>query len=231
MRKIKFLVLGLVLAFSSQIAQAQDSTYIANEYAKALALYNTAQRYNDAALSKQALIEMSILNPGDTAVLRTLAELYYNSSAFVSSTIVALDMMAVDPNSQVAQEIAALSYENLRLYDKAIEQYEKMWLTSENVNILYQIAYLQYSLQRFTEAKTNLDILDSKVTDEDKIALNKSDGSVQEVNFSAAMSNIRGLIALEEGNSEEAKGHFSKALEINPDFEAAKLSLDGINKN
>lgn len=230
MRKIKFLVLGVMLAFSSQLAQAQDSTYVTNAYAKAVAMYQTAQKYNDIALSKQALIEISILNPGDTAVLRSLAEIYYNSQAFVSSAIVAMDMMQVDPNSIIAQEIAALSYENLRLYDKAIEQYEKMWLSSENVNILYQIAYLQYSLQRFTEAKTNLDILGEKVTNEDKISLNNSDGNPQEVLFEAALYNLRGLIAVEQGNNEEAKGHFNKALEISPEFDAAKASLDGLNK-
>ena len=231
MRKVKFLVLGLVMALFCQTAQAQDSTYVANEYAKALALYNKAQRYNDAALIRQSLVEMSILNPTDTTVLRTLAELYYNGSAFVSSAIVAMDMMNIDPNNLFAQEIAALSYENLRIYDKAIEQYEKMWLSTENVNILYQIAYLQYSLQRLTEAKTNLDILEDKVSDEDKISINKSDGTVQEVQFKAAMMNLRGLIAVEEGNNDEAKGHFTKALEISPDFEAAQLSIDGLNKN
>ena len=229
MRKAKYLVLGLLLTFSSQLVQAQDSTYISNEYAKALALYQRAQKYNDSQISKQALMEMALLNPSDTAILRSLAEIYYNSSAFVSSAIVALDMLAIDPNSVIAHEIAALSYENLRLYDKAIEQYEQIWLSTENVTILYQVAYLQYSIKRFTEAKSNLEILDTKVGDE-KIALNKSDGSGQEVSFKAAMLNLRGLIAIEEGNTEEAKGHFTKALEMNPDFEAAKLSLEGLNK-
>ncbi len=230
MRKIKFLFFGLVLAFSSQVAQAQDSTYVSNEYTKAKAMYQAAQRYNDATLTRQALLELVLLNPSDTAVLRNLAELYYNSQAYVSSAIVAMDMMTVDPNSVIAQEIAALSYENLRLYDKAIEQYEKMWLTTENVNILYQVAYLQYSLQRFNEAKTNLDILDEKVTNEDKISLNKSDGQAQELPFEAALFNLRGLIALEEGNTVEAKSNFSRALTISPDFDAAKKSLEGLNK-
>ena len=60
MRKIKFLVLGLMLVFSSQIAKAQDSTYVSNEYTKAVAMYQAAQRYNDANLVKQALLEMII---------------------------------------------------------------------------------------------------------------------------------------------------------------------------
>ena len=101
------------MVFSSQIAKAQDSTYVSNEYTKAVAMYQAAQRYNDANLVKQALLEMIILNPTDTAILRNLAELYYTTGAYVSSAIVAMDMMSVDANSVVAQEIAALSYENL----------------------------------------------------------------------------------------------------------------------
>ena len=228
MKKFKLLFLVLFLAFGSQMAMAQDSAYVNNEYAKAMALYNRAQRYNDAMVSKQALLEMAILNPGDTAVLRSLAEIYFGNGQYVSSAMVAMDMVKLHPNNLFALEVAAVSYESLRLYDKAIEQYEAMWLATDNSTILYQIAYLQYLIDRFAEANANLDILVSKTADQN-IGLSKEDGSTQEVKFSAAIENLRGLMALDQGDKEKAKGHFTKALEISPEFEAAQKSLSGIN--
>lgn len=229
MKRIKVLFLALFLGFVGQEAMAQDSTYINNEYAKAVALYNRAQRYNDALASKQALLEMAVLNPRDTSVLRSLAEIYFSNSQFVSSAMVAMDMVTMYPNNLFALEVAAVSYENLRLYDKAIEQYEAMWLATDNTTVLYQIAYLQYLIDRFEQAISNLDILASKTTSEEGISLAKQDGTTQEVKFAAAIQNMRGLIALDQGNKEKARGHFTKALEISPDFEAAQNSLAEMN--
>lgn len=226
MKRIKLFVLALTLLLMAQVSvKAQDSAYVSNEYSKAVAMYQLSQRYNDGPLQKQALIEMVILTPRDTAVLRSLAELYYNNGQYVSSALVAQDMNTVDPNSIVAMEIQALSFENLRLYDKALESYEKLWLQTDNNNILYQIAYLQFSLKKYSEASNNLSILDSKITDADTLQLNKSDGNVQEVKFKAAMMNLKALIALDQGKTEEAKGLLQQALNISPDFEAAQLKL------
>ncbi|NVJ48172.1 MAG: tetratricopeptide repeat protein [Cytophagia bacterium] len=228
MKKFRLLFLALILGFGSQMAFAQDSAYVNNEYAKAMALYNRAQRYNDALVSKQALMEMAILNPGDTAVLRSLAEIYFGGGQYVSSAMVAMDMVKIHPGNLFALEVAAVSYENLRLYDKAIEQYEAMWLATENATVLYQVSYLQYLLDRFAEANANLDILVTKTADEN-ITLSKEDGTNQEVKFLAAIENLRGLIALDQKNNEKARGHFTKALELSPDFEAAQNSLAGMN--
>ncbi len=230
MRKIKFFTLVFVLTLGSQCVMAQDSTYLSNEYAKALALFDKSQKYNDAVITKQALYEILILNPNDSSALRSLAELYYNNSQFTSSALVGLDFLQRYPSNMIALEVIALSYENLRLNDKAIEYYEKLWLQSDNSNTLYQIAYLQYSLKRYDESIANLGILDTKLKDEDKIALSKSDGSAQEVSFKAAVFNLKGLIAVEQGKNEEAKTNFSNALKLNPDFEIAKKSLDALNK-
>lgn len=230
MNKFKLLVLSVVLFCVTQSAMAQDSTYISNEYAKAVALLNRAQRYNDGVLTKQALMEIAILTPGDTAVLRSLAEIYFGNGQYVSSAMVSLDMLSMHPNNLYAQEIAALSYENLRLYDKAIEQYESMWLATDNASILYQISYLQYLQDRFEEAKANLTILESKSKPEDTITLSKQDGSSQDVSFAAGIANLRGLIAQDQSDKEAARSFFTKAIEISPDFEAPKVSLEELNK-
>jgi tetratricopeptide (TPR) repeat protein len=229
MRKIKFLVVLCVL-FAAVKSQAQDSTYISNEYAKAIATYQLAQKFNDQEATKQALMELMVLNGRDTTVLRSLAELYYNSGRYTSSALVALDFLDKYPDNLIATEIVALSYEQLRLYDKAVEYYQSMWLKTENINILYQIAYLQYTLKRYTEALTNLQIVDSKVTAEDKVQLNTTSGQVQEVAFKAAILNLQALIAIDQKNTEQAKTLLNQALQLSPEFEAAKNALAELNK-
>lgn len=229
MNKLKTLVLALVLLFTAQAGMAQDSVYVTNEYAKALAMYNRAQRYNDALMSKQALLELAVINPRDTAVLKSLADLYFSNGQYVSSAVVSQDITNMYPNDPFALEIAAISYENLRLYDKAVENYEALWLATDNATILYQVSYLQYAIERYEEAKANLDILEANVTGEEILNLTKEDGNNQEVKFSAAIANLRGLIALGQGDNETAKSLFTKALEITPDFEAAQKSLNGMN--
>lgn len=229
MKGIKFLVVVCVF-FASMQAMAQDTLYMRNEYNKALTTYQLAQKYNDQEAVKNSLLELMVLNNSDTTVFRSLAELYYNARRYTSSALVALDFLEKFPGNMVATEIVALSYEQLRLYDKAIEYYQPMWLKTENINILYQISYLQYSLKRYSESLNNLQIVDSKLTDTDTVQLNMTNGQTQDVSFKAAVINLRALIAIEQGNKDEAKTLLNRALQLSPDFEAAKTTLDELNK-
>ncbi len=230
MKRIKFLVVGCML-FASSSAFAQVDTLISTfSYNKALAVYQKAQQYNDALMTKQALYELLVLNNRDSTVMRSLAELYYNNRQFTSSALVGRDFLEKYPGNLIATELVALSYEQLRLYDKAIEYYQPIWLQTEQIDVLYQISFLQYSLKRYSEATNNLTIVESKVTDEDKVQLAKRDGSIQQVPYKAAVLNLRALISEGEGKMDEAKSMLNQALQIAPDFEAAKDKLAELNK-
>lgn len=230
MKKVSVYGIILLMVGSAFSLQAQDSVYMSNEFTKAVAVYERAQRYNDEQVSKQALIEMSVLNPRDTAILRNLAEIYYQEGRYVSTALVSQDMLSLVPNDLVALELAALSYENLRLYDKAIENYEPMWLKTEDSAILYQISYLQFITERFDEATANLNILEDKVGVEEEITLSKNNGDLQKVKFKAALANMKGLIAQNKDNMEEALKYFEQAVALSPDFEAAVTNLTEAKK-
>ena len=219
------------MLFASSSAFAQVDTLISTfAYNKALAVYQKAQQYNDALMTKQALYDLLVLNNRDSTVLRSLAELYYNNRQFTSSALVGLDFLEKYPGNIIATEVVALSYEQLRLYDKAIEYYQPIWLATEDINVLYQISYLQYSLKRYGEANNNLSIVDTKVKDEDNIQLATKNGNVQQVAFKAAVLNLKALIAEGEGKIDEAKSLLNQALQITPEFEAAKDKLAELNK-
>lgn len=226
--------LRLVLLFGlftiPQVITAQDSTYIANEYTKALALYNQAQKYNDAEMTRQALFELLVLNDRDSTVIRTLGELYYNSRQFASSALVAIDFLEKYPDNLIALEMAALSFEQLGLYDRAIEYYKSIWIDTGNISTLYQIAYLEYSIKEFDSALENLDVVEKNISLDDTLMLNTNAGQVQEVLFRAVVLNLKALIAIEQGKTEEAKNLINQALELAPDFEGAKNVLESLNE-
>jgi len=229
MKLVKYLVLLSVLFFST-LGISQDTTYLKNEYNKALGIYQLAQKYNDQDAIKQSLLELMVLNNRDTVVLRSLAELYYNERKYTSSTLVSLDFLEKYPGNLIATELVALSYEQLRLYDKALEYYQAMWIKTSSANILYRIAYLHYSLKRYEESLTDLDLVESELAVEDKIQLSMSNGIMQEVSFKAATLNLRALIAIEQGKNDEAKSYLGEALKLSPEFEAAKSALAGLDK-
>ncbi len=229
MRRIKFLMVGVML-FTITGLKAQDSTFFANEYTKGLALLRKAQEFSDIDMEKQALYDLLILNEGDTTVLQSLTQMYYNTGNFTSSLLVSLSYLKLYPGNLLAIEIAALCYEQLRLYDKAVQYYEDLYLREQSIEVLYQIAFLQYTLQRFEESLNNVKILETKADGAKNLTLSKRDNTTQEVPFRAALLNIKGLISMQQGNKEEAIVHFNEALKIAPDFEAPQTSLETINK-
>lgn len=224
MRRIKFLMLGMVL-FATSGLMAQDSTFFANQYVKSMALLRKAQNYNDADMEKRALFDLLILNERDTTVLQGLASKYYNDTNYSSAVLVGLDYLRFYPGDVFALEICALSYERLRIYDKAIQFYQDLYFRDDNVFILYQIAFLQYTTKRYEESIVNIAALLNKADPKSTLQLTGGDNRLQEVSFEAALYNLRGLIEADKGNNTEAKGFFEQALKIDPDFEAALLSL------
>jgi tetratricopeptide (TPR) repeat protein len=123
-------------------------------------------------------------------------------------------------------ELRAVSYEQLGLKDRALSDYESLYLKQNNIYTLYKMAVLQGDLGRFNESLTNLDIVanDPKAA-ENNLAFQDENQQQQAIPMSAAAYNIKGLIHQSQGNTEEAKTNFEKALEIAPEFHTAKQNL------
>jgi tetratricopeptide (TPR) repeat protein len=224
MRRIKFLMLGMVL-FASSGLMAQDSTFFANEYTKSMAVLRKAQTFNDTDMEKRALFDLLVLNESDTTVLQGLASMYYNKANYTSSVLVGLDYLKRYPGNKSALEICAYGYEKLRIFDKAIQYYQDFYFRDDNVFVLYQIAYLQYRIARYDESVVNILALLNKADPKATLELTGANNVLQEVSFEAALYNLRGLIEADKGNNSEARGFFEQALKVSPDFEAALLSL------
>ncbi len=193
--------------------------------------YVFGMKYNDSEVSKDALYSLIALDPNDDSLKMVLCYYYFENKIFASSLFVSGDVLARNPNNIEALKINAMSYESLGVRDKAITQYESLYLKTNDVGVLYQVAVLQFGLERYTEAITNIGII---VKDPQakalKLNLSKSETEQQEISLEAAAYNLWGMIEKQQGNNEEAKTYFNKALEIQPEFAIAKQNLEELDK-
>ncbi|UXP32141.1 hypothetical protein N6H18_17505 [Reichenbachiella agarivorans] len=212
--------------------QSQDSlSYPEMQMRKYYSIYQLANQFNDPAVARMALYEMLMYTGNQPALLDTLAITYYAANQFASSALVAQENLMINPDNETALEIAALSFQNLGVLTRALDNYESLFLKNNNTNTLYQMAFLQYQLKRYKESKTSTDLLlQRKDVDEIQLVFNKIDKSTQEVSMRAALLNLQGLIAKEEGRKEDAKKLFLDALNVAPGFELPQANLSKLTK-
>jgi tetratricopeptide (TPR) repeat protein len=229
-----FFVVTPVMAQQSQGPSQQSSDIKTSLYYRIQkGIYNRALKYNDMDMAINALYHLTVMEPQNDSLLFSLAYLYFDSQKFFSSVLTLNDVLMLNPDNIPALEMKAVSLESIGATEKALEAYESLYLKSdENINFLYKVAVFQYDLKRYGESKTNIDILLSKpASDEIKYYFPTEDNQQQEIPMRASLHNMKGLIAKESGNMNEAKKQFGLALEIAPDFYMAKKNLSEISNN
>ncbi|MBV6644004.1 MAG: hypothetical protein KI790_01065 [Cyclobacteriaceae bacterium] len=221
MRRLVVVLALAMLAFNAKSQESASSAdSIPTDIQKQGLIYSLAKRYNDPDVAKMALYNVIAFNPQNLAIRDSLALLYFEDRKYASAAIVSQDILAVNGNDPLATEIAALSFENLGLKAKAITYYEKLYLQNNDIGTLYKTAFLQYEVKRYNEANTSIDIvIESQEADEIKFYFPKSQTENQEVTLRVASYRVKALIAKEQGNTDQAKEYFNKALEIIPDFQ------------
>ncbi|MBU2913472.1 MULTISPECIES: tetratricopeptide repeat protein [Reichenbachiella] len=237
-RYIAILTLALFAGISihanaqEKTEQPKDSlTYADMQMRKYYSIYQLANQFNDPNVARMALYEMLMLTANQPAILDSLAINYYSMNQFASAALVSQENLKINPDNQTALEIAALSFQNLGVMTKALDNYETLFLKNNNTNTLYQMAFLQFQLKRFKESKTSTELLlQRKDVDEIKLRFNKVDKTQQEVSMRAAVLNLQGLIAKETGDNEKAKQLYLDALNAAPGFELAQVNLRELKK-
>ncbi|PIB35661.1 hypothetical protein BFP72_09785 [Reichenbachiella sp. 5M10] len=226
----------LIFAFAST-SQAQETlnddslTYEDYQMRKYYSIYQLANKFNDPNVSHMALYEMLMLTSNQPAILDTLALSYFSRGQYASSALVAQENLLLNPNNPMALEVAAISFQNLGVLSKSLDNYESLFLKNDDSNTLYQVAFLQFQLKRFKEAQTSTELLlQRKNVDEIKLRFNKMDKTTQEVSMRAAVLNLQGLIAQENGDKEKAKKHFLEAAQASPGFELAQANLSKLKE-
>lgn len=222
-RFFQICIASLLLSLAFAPAQAQNEAY--------QRMYRSALKYNDFSTAIVALHFRLTENPDDKALKDSLASLYFTAQRYPQAISVANDLLEEDPNNQKLLEMKAIAYQSLGAVKPALESYEKLYAQSGLVYHKYQIAVLQYSLQRRGECLSTLQkiFLDGDAAEE-TVNINISAQQQQEVPVLAAAYNVYGVMLREDGKTEEAKQAFQKALEVYPQFVLPKGNLQAMQQ-
>jgi tetratricopeptide (TPR) repeat protein len=185
-----------------------------------------ANRWNDADVARDALYDLIAEYPGNDSLIYALALDYYNNQKYISSVLVAQDLLTRNPKNVDVLQIAASGFEALNLSDKALANYETLYLQNNNSGALYKMAVLQYELKKYVESKTNVDILLTKPDIETmRVTLRDAENKQKEYPFKVSLLNLKGLLAQQAGDKAGAKKAFEESLALAPDFPLAKQNL------
>ena len=189
--------------------------------------YMTAVQWNDFDVAKDALYDLIIENPLNDSLIYSLAYYYYENQKYVPAVLVSQQLLARNPKSIPALEISAVGYESMGVKDRALQNYESLYLISNTIGTLYKMAFLQYDLKRFTESLATIEILITKTElDTTKVVFTDAENKSKEYPMKVSVLNLKGLIQLDHfGDKVTARKFFEEALAIAPDFLSAKESL------
>jgi len=231
---MKKLLVGLVVVLAMSFlntAEAQNTVKETQLYKHYQMKYVFGMKYNDSEVAKNALYSMIAMDPNDDSLKMVLCYYYFDQNQFASSLFVSADLLSRYPDNVDALRINALSYENMGVRDKAISAYESLYLKTNDIGVLYQVALLQFEVERFSECDTNLDIIikdpQAKAI---KLSFAKNEKEQQEVSLEAACYNMKGMLSKQQGNKDVAKTQLEKALELEPEFTLASQNLKDLNK-
>jgi len=193
--------------------------------------YRMAIKYNDYPEAKTALYSLILLEPQNDSLRYNLAYMYFDAGQNPSTILACKDILALNPNHLGALNLSAVSFENLGIKDKALADYEKLYMASSGLNALYKMAFLQFDLKKYAECRVNIDILlENKELQDSKVVFTDEDNQSKEYPMKVAVLNLKGLVNRDLGNKELAKKAFEEALVISPDFQLAKTNLEELLK-
>jgi len=203
--------------------ETQQVNPFVNHY---LMKFNVAMRFGDSEVARGALYDLIIENPANDSLFLNLAMMYYENQKYPSTILVSQELLARNPKNTTALELTASSYEALNIFDKALQNYESLYLQTNAFPLLYKMAFLQFDLKRYKECSATSDILLSKKeADELKVAYPIDETRSKEFPIKVAILNLKGLLSKESGDVAGAKKYFEQALALAPDFVQAKENL------
>ena len=232
----KLLLIVFIIGSSGVMAQEQvksavPADSIPFEVRKQAYIYNLATKYNDPAVARMALYNLVASSQNSLHLMDTLALMYLEYEQYASAALVSQDVYQINPNDLFAAEIAAVSFEQLGVYNKAVDYYEKLYLESNDLGTLYKMAFLQLNLKRYGESIANADIIiGSEESDNLKLIFPTQENNNQQVSLKAASLRLKGMVEASRGNKELAKEHYQKALELEPEFQVLKQQISELDK-
>jgi len=210
------------------VAKATNQKEMVPLYLKA---YQEAVKYGDATAAISFLYLALAADPSLTHLKDSIATLYFVSRRFSEGIQIGEEILQRDPNNQNILEIVAMSYLALGNLKQALASYEKLYTLTKNLYHLYQIASLQYQLDRFTECRlTVAQLVNDPASGQQPISIILENGQQIQVPTKAAAYNLLGALYMKQREYDEAEGAFLQALAIQEDFLLPKSNLELLKK-
>ncbi|HHG86271.1 MAG TPA: hypothetical protein ENJ82_16090 [Bacteroidetes bacterium] len=220
-----FLSITLTVSAQKKNKHADPALEKGANYQMQERIYMQGLKYNDLAISTQALYNMMVIHPDDLSLKDSLARMYFQRGAWGQCILVANEILENKPNSESILELRAVSHQTIGMPKEALKDFEKLYGISKNPYHLYEISTIQYSIRRFGECENNIEILLRSDEIKDKKMVLGNAQQQQEVPFVVACLNLRGVLDMEQGKKETARKFFDAAIKVMPDFQLAKNNL------
>lgn len=189
-------------------------------------VYQMARQYSDFRMAANALYYELADQPDNMALKDSLCVMYFAMGANMQAIVLGNEILAKDANNQRILEVVSISYQNLGAAKEALEQYEKLYALSKSAYHLYQIATIQYTLQRTYECQMSLtQLINHPDAEKEQVAITIDRGRQQQVMVKAAAYNVMGVMQKEAGNLEAARTSFNQALAVQKDFVLPQANL------
>lgn len=189
-------------------------------------IYKRALRYGDAAQAKDALYHLIEIDSEGANYKDSLLTLYFGAQSYVSATLLGREILEANAKDTRTLGMVAASEQSLGLFTEALDHYKTLYEIAKDANDLYQIATIEYRLERMGECKAHLlEVIQSPNSEKSEIYLAYTEKEGQNVPIKAAAYNILGFIARKD-DANTAKKLFEEALKIKSDFVLAKNNLD-----
>ena len=206
--------------------QAQESKNLLDHYSK---YYKQMQSQGDIQGVINALTHLNIIDPNEKRK-DTLAVLYMNEGRFIQA-LNTIGVENLDSDSDMAVEVKAISLQSLNEIERAFPHYEELFKRKPNPYIAYELADIKIQLNDFLGALKHITF--GIANSNDDIYRNYFDTQTQyQVPMKAAFIYLKGLLTFKENkekNIDKAITLMDEALELAPNFNLAKISIDALN--
>jgi len=233
--KIIILSISLLVLFTG-LGQKKSKTPVDNTKSAVSQyedMYKTALRLQDGSTAIVAAFNIIAIQGAESVYKDSLAYLYFSSNNALSCHLLCKELLIAKPANQDFLEMNAVCLKSLGRIKESIEAYEALFALSNKRMHAYELATLQFSLKRSSEAfLTAQNALLNTESTEDKVYFEFND-SMQYVPIDGAFYNLLGLISYDMKSEENALSFFKKALEVFPEFylaEQNKVSIETLKK-
>ncbi len=217
---MKRLLLLLLLVSAFQM-QGQSSSELIKHYE---AYYKQMKAQGDVQGIINAMTHLNVLAPSE-ARKDTLAYIYMSEQKFVQ----ALNTIGIDPkvdDSDIAIEVKALSLKSVKQPELALKHFDKMFKKTPNALIAYELAELNFQLQKFEEANKHITYGLANSKDD----MNKTFYETQQpyqVSLKAAFMHLNALAVYNKdtkANIDAAVDILDETLKTAPNFNLVQLT-------